>query len=161
MKPFTRLGLVLILAGLTVLGVVVLKSEKHVARATISVKAGEFETRLFYLYERDVRVLVEVIPSVAKVDIEVLDVTQYLKFIRGESYSHVYAVNGTSSIDFNFKPLRGVYVFVFRNSSGKSVLIRLTIVMEGFEKGCFKVGVTLLAIGLVLIAVLKVLQRLF
>ncbi|RLE75827.1 MAG: hypothetical protein DRJ56_05120 [Thermoprotei archaeon] len=159
MRPLARAGLVLALAGLAVLGVVALKSERTVTKVAIPVKAGGLEARYFYLHEREVRVLVEVIPSAASVDVEVLDLTQYLRLTRGEPHGHVYAIRGTNGADFRLHPSRGVYFFVFRNRTNAGILVRLTIAAEGLERGCLKVGVALLVLGLALAAVSRVMRE--
>jgi len=145
-----RIGLILLIAGLTVTATILVKSarEEHISKKNITLQKGWLGIIYYYFHDNTVEFLIEIMPSGSAVDI-------YLQ--RMGSPERLVEFNNVDSAEFKLEPSRGLYMLVLQNKSKHDTSILITFISKGIQRSIMYTGMAAIALGAVCLAANKLL----
>ena len=160
MRPLKRISTLLISIGLALLLATLTNRGIGVYESSVFLRANETRTLYFYLQERDTIIIIDVFPLNSSIDVIILDLTQYLNFIKNKPYNCIFIIkNKTSGVAPYLRiPKRDYYILVIKNVSSKDMIARIRIAQKVLEWGVLKVSCTVIILGVILFIISKIVE---
>jgi len=154
-----RLGVTLIIAGLTIIIACISTSGEQVRKENILIGLNKTAALSYYLHDNDVEFVIEIIPSRAKADILLLDAEQLKSAIQVADLKPLVELKNVDNADFKLEHKRGLYFLFIVNRSEEGISAYITRISSGVQQDIVYTGIGTIILGLACLITAKLVKN--